>query len=215
MNGNEIRFREQLRQLGFPARFLELPLLDEGVGVEHAHTEGRRPHGNLPRNVAEADQAERAAVQAEQGLAGGHSPRSCADEAVVERDLARAREQQRHRMLGHFLYAVGRVVGDDDARLRGRFQIYRIHADAVAGDDPALRHPRHDIGRDGTGVGVEQRVAIRSLGQELFGLFRLQGHQLGEALERFSLHVQGFPDVVGKHYFCFFGHLVIPQKRDP
>ena len=108
------------------------------------------------------------------GLPGGTRPGAGAHQAVVERDLARAREQQRHRVLGDFLDAVGGVVGDDDAGARGGIEVDRVHADAVAGDDPALRHLRHHLGRDRAGIGVEQSVAIRRLREELLRLLGLQ-----------------------------------------
>src|SRR5256885_9460876 len=41
------------------SRNLEQPLLHEGIAVEHREAEGRRPHCDLARDVAEADEAER------------------------------------------------------------------------------------------------------------------------------------------------------------
>ena len=109
-------------------------------------------------------------------------------------------------MLGDFLDAVGRVVGDDDAGLRSRLEIDRVHADAVAGDDPALRHSRHHLRGDRPGIRIEERVAVLRLRQKLLGFFRFEGHQIREPAQRILLDVQGFPDVVRQDHFRFSGH---------
>ncbi|HMH50793.1 MAG TPA: hypothetical protein VK548_11215, partial [Candidatus Acidoferrum sp.] len=80
---------------------------------------------------------------------------TAAHQALVERDLPRRRQQQRHRVLGHFFDAVRRIVGDDDPGRGGRGEVDGVDADAVARDDPTARHARHHVRGDGAGVGVE------------------------------------------------------------
>jgi len=80
-------------------------------------------------------------------------------------------------------------------------EVDRVHADTIARDDPAFRHLRHDVGRDGAGVGVEQRIAVTCRVDELGGRLGLERHELGDAFQRFLLDVQLFPDVIGEHYF--------------
>jgi hypothetical protein len=153
-------------------------------------------------------------MEAEERLARGHRPGPGAHLPVVEGDLARAGEEERHGVLGDLLDAIRRIVGDDDAG-RGRgVQVYGIHADAVAGDDPALRHLRHDLGRDRPGVGIEERVAIRGLAQELLGLLGLQRHELRHSRQDLLLDVQGFPDVVRQNDFCHIS-LSASVTREP
>ena len=83
-------------------------------------------------------------------------------------------------MLGDFLDAVGGVVRDDDARLRGGVQIDGVHPDAVARDDLATRHPRHVLSRDGAGVGVEHGVAIGGFREKFRRRLRLHGDDIGQ-----------------------------------
>ena len=59
MQGNEIGIAQQRVEIDGFSRNLELPLLHEGIAVEHREAEGRRPHCDLTRDVAEADEAER------------------------------------------------------------------------------------------------------------------------------------------------------------
>src|SRR5215467_601841 len=197
MQRDEIRIGKQSVELDLLSRRVELAVLDEGIGVEDAHTESRGPDRDLPGDIAEPDQAQRSAGEAVDRLAWRHLPAPGAHQAVVERDLARAREQQRHRMLGDFLDAVGRVVGDDDAGAGRRLEVDGVDADAVARDDPALGHSVHDVPGDGPGVGVQERVAVGSLPEKLLRLLGLHRDQLGEAPERLLLDVERFPHVIG------------------
>src|SRR6266446_545814 len=85
-------------------------------------------------HVAEADQAERPPDETEHRLARRDLPAPGAHEPIVERHLARAGEEEGHRVLGDVLDAVGGVVGDDDAG-RGRgVEVDGVDADAVTGD---------------------------------------------------------------------------------
>ena len=199
MHGDEVRLAEQRPQLALLAGRWKLAGLDERIAVEHAHPEGGRPRRHRPRDVAEADQAERAPDQTEHRLARRHLPPSRPHEPLVECHLTRAREQQRHRVLGDLFDAVGRVVRHDDAGRRGRVEVDRVHADAVARDDPTLRHTLHRIGGDGAGVGIEERVAVLGLGQELGRRLRLERHQGGQPVERLVLDVERLPHVIGQH----------------
>ncbi|MEK6593528.1 MAG: hypothetical protein AABZ67_10625 [Pseudomonadota bacterium] len=126
--------------------------------------------------------------------------------AVIKSDFASRGEQQRHGVFRHFFYAVGGIVGDNNAGRGRRFEVYGVHADAVARDDPAFGHLGHGFGGDRPGISIEQSIAIRGLGEEVLGFFGLQRHQVGKSREYFLFHVQRFPDVVGKHYFCFCCH---------
>jgi len=110
-------------------------------------------------------------------------------------------------MLGHFVDAVRRIVGDDDAGPRRGIEVYGIDADPVAGDDPALAHARHHLRRNWSGVGVEKRIAILCLRHELVRILGLERDEIGQSLQRFLLDVQRVPDVVGKNDFCFAGHV--------
>jgi len=130
----------------------------------------------------EADEAERPPHEAVYGLPRGHFPAAGPHHAVVERDLARRREDQRHRLLGNLLDAIRRVVRDDDPGLRRGVQIDGVHSDSVAGDDPALGHSRHHVRGDGPGVGVEQSVATLRLGQKLLRRFRLECDEISQSL---------------------------------
>ena len=126
--------------------------------------------------------------------------------AVIKRDLARAGEHHRHAVVGDFFDAIGRIIGDDDACGSCRVEVDGVNANAVAGNDFAFRHFRHDVRGDGTCVGVQQRVAIGGFGDKLHGLFGLQRNQIGQTGQRFLFDVERFPDVVGKHHFCFSCH---------
>ncbi len=206
MDGHEIGFAVQLVEFDLAAGLGELALLHERVGVEDFHAESRRAHRHLARDVAEADQPEGAADETVEGLARRHRPGAGAHLPVVERDLAGAVEQQRHGVLGYLFDAIGRVVGDDDAGGGGGVEVDSVHADAVAGDDAALRHLRHRVGGDRAGVGVEQRVAVRRLGEEFLRLPGLHRHEIADAVEYLLLHVQRFPDVVRQYHFCLGSH---------
>ena len=206
MQRQEVRPGQQIHEFSLLAGNIVASLLDEGIGKKNAHAEGRRAPRHLPGDVAKADQAERPARQPEHGLPWRNLPPAAAHQPIVDGNLASAGEDQRHRVLGDFLDAVGRVVGDDDARLRGGVEIDGVHADAVTGDDPALGHLRHRLCRDRPSVGIEQRVAVRGLRQKLLRLFRLQRHEVGQIAQGLLLHIQGTPDVVGHDHFRFIRH---------
>src|SRR3989441_2376415 len=206
MQGHEIGFAQQRVEIDGFSRNLELSFLHEGIAVEHSEAEGRGPRRDLARDVAEADQAERPSHEPEYRLARGHFPATGPDHAVVERDLASGREDQRQRLFRHLLDAVSGIVGDDDPGLRSGIQIDGVHPNSVAGDDLALGHACHRLGRDRSCVGVEQGIAVAGLGKEFFRFFRLQSDDLGEIAESLPLHVQRFPDIVRDHHFCAPGH---------
>ena len=110
-------------------------------------------------------------------------------------------------MLGHFLNAIRRVVGDDDAGFRGGIQIDGVHSDSVPGNDFAAGHPRHDFGGEGAAVGIEQGVAVCRLRKEGFGIGHLEWNQVGKPVENFALDVQRLPHIVGQDDFCLHLHI--------
>ena len=209
MDGDEIGLRVHFRKLIhlFAGR-VELALLHEGVVEEHPHTERCGAYGHHAGDVPEAHETQRRAHQAEHGLARRHRPLARAHLAVVKRHLPRRCEQERHRVLGDFLDAVGGVVRDDDARLGGGVQVYRVHADAVARDYLAVRHPRHVLSGDGAGVGVQDRFAIGGFRQKFRGRLRLHGDDVGQLSQNLVLDVQRLPDVIGQDDFRLVRHVL-------
>ena len=203
---DEIRLGQQIFELTFFDRNAIVSLLDEGIEEENAHAERGGSLRYPPGDVAETDQAERAAGKAKDRLAGRHLPPSRSHQPIVECDLAGAGQQQRQCVLSHLLEAVRRIVGDNDAGRGGRGEIDRVHADAVARDDLAIRHSRHHLGRDRARIGIEQCVAIGNVRQELLRGFRLQGYELSDSRECRGFHTQRIPHIVGDHDLRFVSH---------
>ncbi len=209
MQRNEIRLCQQGLELALLGRDAVPALLDERIEEENPHAERGCPRRHVPRDVAEADQPQGAPAEAEHRLARRHLPSPGPHQPIVQRDdLAGRGQQQRHGVLGHLVDAIGRVVGDDDAGRGGGIEIDRVHTDAVAGDDLAFRHSRHRLGRDRPRIGVEQRVAVGHMRQELLERLRLERDELGDALQRLLLHVQRIPDVVRKYDLRLCGHSI-------
>ena len=98
---------------------------------------------------------------------GLHLPSARLHLRVRRHDLARHRQQQRHRMIGDLVDAVVRHLGDDDARAGRRREIDVVDADAEARDDPAAGHLPDHVRRD-LRVGDEQRVGARGDFQDRF-----------------------------------------------
>ena len=188
--------RLQVRAFALQVRIVE----------EDPHPECGRSRRHLLADATEPDQPQGLPRETEDRLSRRHRPLTGAHHAVVERDLARAGEQERHGVLGDLLDAVGRVVGHDDAGGGGGVDVDGVDADSVPRDDLALRHALHHPGRDGAGVRVEERVAIRGFVEELIRRLRAQRHEVGEPLQCFLLHVQGVPHVVRQDDLRSVGH---------
>ena len=202
-----IGLRQNVRQFGLLARRIELPLFHERVEIQHPHAQRRGGCRHAPGDVPEADQAAGGSGNAIHRFAGRHRPAAAAYLAVVEGDLPCRAQQHCQCVLGHLLDAVSGVVGDDDAGVGCRIQIDSVHTDAVAGDDLAPAHPRHDIGGDRPAIGVEQGVAVRGFGKEGFGIGHLKWDQIAQSVEDFTLDAQGFPHIVGQNDFCLYLHI--------
>src|SRR5256885_7851677 len=123
MKRHEIRLAEQAVQAHLLAGNVEPSILHKGIGKENANAEGRGAHRHLPGDVAKTHETQSPARQAEHGLPWRKLPPAAAYEPVVRGDFAGAYEYQSHGVLGDFLDAVGRVVGDDDAGLRGSVEV--------------------------------------------------------------------------------------------
>ena len=107
---------------------------DERVEGEHAHAEGAGARRDELADPAEAEHAERLALDL--GAAElAPLPLAAGEAGVGLRDVAREREHQRDRVLRR-RHRVGLGgVGDDDALLGGGGDVDVVHADAGAADD--------------------------------------------------------------------------------
>src|SRR5919106_3747244 len=88
------------------------------------------------------------------------------------------REEQGHRVIGDFVYAIVGHVGHDDVALARRLEINVVDSDPVAGDHLALLQMFERAPVDG-GVRVEQCIGIASVRSDGFNLGILQHDQLG------------------------------------
>jgi len=106
---------------------------DERVVGDDAHAERLRAVRDELPDAAEAEDPERLVheLDAAEVLA---VPASGAQRAVRLRDVARERQQQRHRVLGRRDDVRARRVDDDDAAFRGRRDVDVVDPDAGARD---------------------------------------------------------------------------------
>ena len=109
---------------------------DEGVVGDDAHAEGAGADRDELADAAEAEHAERLALDL--GAAElAALPLAGREAGVRLRDVAGEREHQRDRVLGGGDRVGLRRVGDDDALLGGGRDVDVVHADAGAADDLA------------------------------------------------------------------------------
>ena len=155
MDGHEVRLSKHLVELQFFTRNLELLVPHEGIAIQDAHPERGRARRYRTSDVAKAHEPQRAPGEPKHRFARRHLPASTPHEPIVERGLARTREDEGHRVLGYLVDAVRGVVSDDDPGFGCRLEVDGVHTDAVTGDDLAPLHPRHDLGADGPCVRIE------------------------------------------------------------
>ena len=119
------------------------------VGVERddLHAEGRGALGDEDADASETDDAEHLAEELGP-LEPGPLPSTGAQGCVRQGDVARLREQERHRVLGRGDdVGLGRVHDEDAARGRGR-DVDVVEPDACARDDLESVRSGDDLGGD-------------------------------------------------------------------
>ena len=116
-----------------------------------------RAAGDGPADAAQADDAERLAVEALAQRQRAFGPGAGAHEALALDDAPHARQDQREGHVGDILGQHVRSVGDPDSARPRAVEIDRVEADAETGDDLELRTgvdelragAEHAVGRDG------------------------------------------------------------------
>jgi hypothetical protein len=166
---DEVRLAQQLVQRARLDPVLAHHLrLDEGIEGHHPQTKGLRAHRHLAGDVAEGDQAQRAAAQLLDvpQRRPRLRPPPAAGQQVAVHDLALGGQQQGKRLVSNLVHEQVGHVADDDAGRGRRLDVDRIDADAAVGDDlaaPQLAdHARRQsdawAGDDRVGVGDGCRV---------------------------------------------------------
>ena len=167
--------------------------------VENAHVEPLRASSHRASDAAEADDAERRARylldELEPSLGPRAGPASRADEAISDRDLATACQDEREGEIGRGVRENAGRVRDDDAALEAGGDTDPVVADAEVGDDAEVREK---IERNGL-VGDDEAFDVGSRGVELCERSHLDVEELVERRSRIApgredLHEGRYPD---------------------
>ena len=132
---------------------------DELVEADDLHVERLRAARDQLADPAEADHAERLAVELVAAVARAR-PLAGDQGAVRLRDVAGQRERQRQRVLGRGDGVRLRSVHDEDAALGRRDQVDVVHASAGAADDLQVGSLGDEVGRDLGRRADDQRVEL-------------------------------------------------------
>ncbi len=182
----------RLGQQGFQVRPASLPGGEFTVGLTQRRVVGQDGHAQSPRplaqgsgDVAVAQQAQGAALEAAHPGEGHALVRSSPDGPVEAAHPARHGQQQRQGVLGHLVHAVGGGIGDGNPQGGGVFHGNVVQAHPVAGDDPATRRgvdhggghllpagedgirPGRQSHQFGFGAGLRHDQFPRQVGQDL------------------------------------------------
>ena len=127
----------------------------EHVGPERAHAERLHPPRHLAPDAPEPDHAEDLAadVVAEREPGRPFGPLAAAGVGLVREELARERDDERHREVGDGGVEHARGVADRDPALGREGHVEVVVADACPGDDAEVRCgvEECDAGRSGSG----------------------------------------------------------------
>ena len=128
MERDDIRHGEEFRHPNMLVR----RLLRAACRIDHARAHGLEDGGQLLRDIAEADQADRLAVDFLKRFTGCcvRNPLPAAAEAVEARLEPQGRQHQQQGHLGNGAGVRTRHVADGDAGGLRRVEVYRVHADA-------------------------------------------------------------------------------------
>ena len=139
MDGDEVRVRVQLVAAGdlLHAELAVALGAHERIEGEHAHAKRPRAVRDQLADATEAEDAERLLVQLHAGELGP-LPLAAGERHVRLRDVAREREQERHRVLGRGHHVGLGRVGNHDAAPGGRLHVHVVDAHAGAADHAQL-----------------------------------------------------------------------------
>jgi hypothetical protein len=138
------------------------------VGGE-AHAEGVAALGDHHADTAQADDAERLAVQLD-ALPSGTVPAAIAQVAVGLRDVAGLGEQERDRVLGRRQHIRLRCVDDHHAPARGCGDIHVVEADAGPSDHDEVGGGGEYVLRHRRGAAHDQRGRVVDRLEQLIGI---------------------------------------------
>ena len=133
---------------------------------DEAHAEREAALRDEHADASEADDAERLAVQLDARPARA-VPLARLEVGVGLRDVARHRQQQRHRLLRRRDHVRLRRVDDHDAALGGGGDVDVVEADAGTTDDDEIGRRGEHVGRHLGGAADHDRRRARDRGQEL------------------------------------------------
>ena len=116
-------------------------------------------------------------------------------------------------MVGDFVHAVVRDVGDDDAEFGGGWDVDVVDADAVSGGDHAFFRGPEDVAGD-LGEAEHYYVGVScEVGEGCFGGVGSDDGFDAAGSEDFGFDVDVGPDVVGDQGFFHLGRVVLLGKR--
>ena len=186
-------FLERARKLDSSDRRLR----HVGVVRHDAQAERERALRRLRSDSPDSDERQLAATQAVNPLLR-YRPAALAQCGGRSHDTTRSRQQQRERMVGHFVEAIVGHIRDEDARRRRGIDVDVVVADAVARDDadPAFRSGVHHGARH-LRVADEQRIsAAREVSQCAFVCGRRNDHLGAQRSQDGALDLNSVEDVV-------------------
>ena len=132
---------------------------DVGVVGQDVHAEALRARRDELADAPEAEDPERLVHHLDAGELRALPLARC-QARVRLRNVARQREQQRHRVLGGGDDVRLRRVGDDDPALGRRGNVDVVHADAGPADHLELLRPLDQLGGDLRRRADDQRVVL-------------------------------------------------------
>ena len=139
---DQVRLAEQGRQVGRNgAERPDLGVVDERIMGQHAHLEAGQLAHHRPADGPEADDAQRGAGDAMDGVGCGDVPGTPAHRTIMRDDAPGSCQQQCDGLLGDFVRAEADDVGNDDAALGRGGDVDVVDAGAVAGDNTAASRP--------------------------------------------------------------------------
>ena len=100
------------------------------------------------------------------GRHGRHLPSASLHQGIGEGNLARKREHERHRVVGHLVHAIVGHIGDDDLALARGGKVDIVDAEPRPSDHFAARELTNKVSGQ-LGVAYEQRVGVAGHGEDV------------------------------------------------
>ena len=126
-----------------------------------------------------------------------HLPSASLHQGIGEGNLARKREHERHRVVGHLVHAIVGDIGDDDLALARGGEVDVVDAEPRPSDHFAARELTNELSGQ-LGVAYHQRIGVAGHGKDVgSGAARGHAEARSERAQHFLNRIERWERTVG------------------